>query len=89
MIDSTEVGGEKDEVVASLARHLESSAFRRSFSADALGALATVNIEAAQLPAQLLDALSPLSYDELTMLAMLNEKLNVSSPLTGVGCSFF
>jgi hypothetical protein len=87
--ETEDVGGETNDVVASLAQHLQSSEFRRAFSADTEGALASVRIDVAQVPRELLDALTPLSYDELTMLARLNEKLSDSSPITGVGCSFF
>jgi hypothetical protein len=89
MPETESLGGEQNDVVVSLARHFESSEFRRAFLEDAKGALATVNIEAAQVPRELLDALSHLSYDELTLLSRMNEKLNVTSPDTGVGCSFF
>lgn len=89
MIDSAPAGGETNEVVASLASHLQSSEFRHAFSVDSAAALAAVHIEIARVPHEVLDALSNLSYDELTLLVNLNKKLSDSSPITGVGCSFF
>nr|QEO74359.1 hypothetical protein [uncultured bacterium] len=89
MTETGAAGGETNEVVASLAQHFQSGEFRRAFSADAAGALASAGIEAAQVPRELMDAISHLSYDELTLLATMHAKLGDTSYITGVGCSFF
>lgn len=82
------MAGQKNESLNAFTQRLQSTVFRRSFASNPLGALSASGIDAAKIPAPMLDALSELSYDELTTLAGIQKQV---APLAadGTGCNFF
>jgi asparagine synthetase B (glutamine-hydrolysing) len=82
------MAGQKNETLNAFTQRLQSTVFRRSFAANPLGALAASGIDSSKIPAPMLDALSELSYAELTTLANVQKHV---APLAadGTGCNFF
>jgi hypothetical protein len=82
------MAGKKNASLNSFTQQLQSATFRKSFASNPLGALSAVGIEASSIPTPMLDALSGLSYEELTSLAAVQKQV---APLAsdGTGCNFF
>jgi hypothetical protein len=82
------MAGQRNEALDSFSQQLQSEDFRRSFSSDASGALKTAGVDASQIPSNVLEALSGLSYDELSTLASVQQKVRTLAA-DGTGCNFF
>jgi hypothetical protein len=82
------MAGKKNDSLNSFTQKLQSAAFRRSFASNPHGALTAVGIDASKIPAPMLDALSELSYEELSTLAGVQKQVSTLAS-DGTGCNFF